>query len=78
VQVGVHARLEYRDAAQLAELSGVCFVIEGTGDQHIEAGIACLAGRGNKVGPRDCAEFGAYEYRGAIFIRSEWRVMSGE
>ena len=42
VQVGVHARLEHRDRAQLAEFGRAGIVVEGAGDQHIEAGIARL------------------------------------
>ena len=44
VQVGVHARLEHGDAAQLAELRGVRLVVEGASDEHVEIGIARLAG----------------------------------
>ncbi len=36
VQVGVHAGLQHGDAAELAEFRGVCLVVEGAGDQHIE------------------------------------------
>ena len=50
VQVGVHARLEHGDAAELVELGGVRLVVEGAGDQHIEAGVAGLAGGGDQVG----------------------------
>ena len=50
VQVGVHARLEHRDAAELVELGGVRLVVEGAGDQHVEAGIAGLAGGGDEIG----------------------------
>ena len=45
VQVGVHAGLEHGDAAELVELGGVGVVVEGAGDQHIEAGVAGLRGR---------------------------------
>ena len=51
MQVRVHAGLEHRDAAELGELRGVRLVVEGTGDQHIEPGIARLAGCGDE-GPR--------------------------
>ena len=40
MQVSVHARLEHRDAAELVELVGMRLVVEGAGDQHVEAGIA--------------------------------------
>jgi hypothetical protein len=50
VQVGVHAGLEHRDAAELVELGGVGVVVEGAGDQHVEAGVAGLAGGGDQVG----------------------------
>ncbi len=49
VQVGVHARLEHRDGAQLAELGRTGIVVEGAGHQHIEPGIARLARRGHQV-----------------------------
>ena len=65
VQVGVHARLEDRDAAELVELGGVGVVVEGAGDQHVEAGVARLARGGDEIGARDGAELGADEDRGA-------------
>ena len=40
VQIGVHARLENRDAAQLVESAGMRVVVEGAGDQDVEVGIA--------------------------------------
>lgn len=33
VEIGIHARLEHRDAAELAKLRSMCLVVEGTGDQ---------------------------------------------
>ena len=51
VEVGVHARLQHRDAAKLAELAGVCLVVEGTGDQDVEARVAGLASGLDEVGP---------------------------
>ena len=50
MQVGVHAGLEHRDAAELVELGGVRIVVEGAGDQNIEVGIASLAGGANQSG----------------------------
>ena len=70
VQVGVHARLEHRDAAKLAELGGVGLIVEGAGDQHIEVGIACFARGGDQVGACDGAELGADEDAGAFFAPS--------
>ena len=69
VQVGVHAGLEHGDAAELAELGGVRLVVEGAGDQHIEAGVARLAGGGDEVGALDGAELGADEDGGALLGR---------
>ena len=39
VEVGVHARLEDRDAAERFELRRVGVVVEGAGDQDVEAGV---------------------------------------
>lgn len=64
VQVGVHARLEHGDAAQLAELGGVRLVVEGAGDQHIETGIAILPGGFNQVAALHCTELRADEDSG--------------
>ena len=50
VEIGVHARLEHRDAAQLVELSGVGLVVEGAGDEHVEPGVARFARGGDEVG----------------------------
>ena len=66
VQVGVHAGLEHGDAAQLVELGGVRLVVEGAGDEHIETGIARLAGGGDEVGALHGAELGADEDGGAL------------
>ena len=68
VQVGVHARLEHRDAAELVELRGVGVVVEGAGDQHVEAGIARFAGGRDQIRARDCAELGADEDRRALLF----------
>src|SRR3990172_8657807 len=43
VQVGIHARLEHGDAAELAELRGMRLVVEGAGDEHVGAGMAANA-----------------------------------
>ena len=61
MQVGVHARLEHRDAPELLELGGVGVVAEGAGDQHVEAGVGGLARSRDQVGPRDGAELRANE-----------------
>ena len=46
VQVGVHAGLEDRDAAELVEFGGVGLVVEGAGDEHVETGVGGFAGSG--------------------------------
>ena len=66
MQVGVHARLEYGDAAELVELGGVGLVVEGAGDQHVEAGIAGLASGSNEIGALHGAELRADEDRRAL------------
>ena len=73
VQVGVHARLEHRDAAELVELGGVGLVVEGAGDQHVEAGVAGLARGRDEVGARDGAELRADEDGGALLASSPSR-----
>ena len=70
MQIGVHARLEHGDAAELVEFRGVRLVVEGAGDQHIEAGIAGLAGGGDQIGALDGAELRADEDGGALFAPS--------
>ena len=37
VEVGVHAGFEYLDAAQPGKFGGVCVVVEGAGDENVEA-----------------------------------------
>ena len=66
MQVGVHAGLEHGDAAELVELRGVRLVVEGAGDEHIEPGIARLAGGGDEIGALHGAELGADEDGGAL------------
>jgi hypothetical protein len=67
VQVGVHAGLEHRNAAELGELCSVGLVVECAGDQHIEPGIAGLASGSDEVGALDGAELGDDEDGGAFF-----------
>ena len=67
MQVGVHARLEDRDAAELAELRGVRLVAERAGDQHVVVGVGGFAGGGDEIGPGDGAELGADEDARAAF-----------
>ena len=50
----------------LRELGGVGVVVEGAGDQHVEAGIAGLAGGGDQIGALDGAELRADEDGGAL------------
>ena len=69
VQVGVHAGLEHRDAAQLGELAGMRVVDESAGDQHVKTGVTRLAGCGHQVGARDGAKFWTDEYGGSFFER---------
>ena len=66
VQVGVHARLEHRDASELAELAGVRLVVEGAGDEDVEAGIAGLARGLDEVRPLHGAELRADEDGGPL------------
>ena len=69
VQVVVHARFQHRDAAEALELRRVGVVVEGAGDQQIEAGFRGLAGGLDEVRTGDGAELRAYENRCAIFSR---------
>ena len=66
MQIGVHARLEHGDAAELVEFGRVGVVVEGAGDEHIEAGIAGLARGGDQIGAGDGAELRADEDGGAF------------
>ena len=61
VQVGVHAGFEHRDAAQSVELGRVSFVVERTGDQYVELGVATFASRFHQIGSLDGAKLGADE-----------------
>ena len=67
VEVGVHAGLEDRDAAEFVELGGVGLVIEGAGKQNIESGVGGLADSLHEIGAGDGAEFRADEDGGAFF-----------
>jgi hypothetical protein len=73
VQVGVHAGLEHGDAAELAELRGVRLVVEGAGDQHVEAGVAGLARGGDEIGALDGAELRTDEDGRALRVASPSR-----
>ncbi len=53
MQVGVHPRFEHRHAAELVEFGGVGVVVEGAGDQRVEARVASLARGGDEIGARD-------------------------
>ena len=65
MQVGVHAGLEHRDAAQALELGGVGVVVEGAGDEHVKAALGGLPRRLHQVGAGHSAELGPDENRGA-------------
>jgi len=73
MQVGIHAGLEYRYAAQLIELGGVRLVVEGAGNQYVEPGITRLAGGSNKVSALYGAELGADE-DGGTFLSLAFQV----
>src|SRR5690606_6190617 len=77
VQVRVHARLQYRDAAEFRELARVRVVVEGARDEHVEAGVAGLAGGGDEVRPRHGAELRADEDRGALLGAGARAVVVG-
>jgi hypothetical protein len=40
----------HRDAAELGEFRDVSLVVESTRNQHVECGVAVLAGGGDKIG----------------------------
>ena len=65
VEIRVHARLEDRDTAESVELRSVGVVVEGAGDQHVEAGVGGLAHCRHEIGARDGAELRADEDAGA-------------
>src|SRR5262249_52427362 len=67
VEVGVHTRLENRDAAQRVELGGVRLVVERARDQDIEPRIARFAGSSHEIRALHGAEFWADEDGGAYF-----------
>jgi hypothetical protein len=61
VQISIHARLKDRDAAQLVELAGLRFVVEGAGNEHIKAGITCFARSIDQIRAGNGTELGADE-----------------
>ena len=67
VQIGVHTRLEDGHSAEVAELRGMRFVVEGAGDQHVETSLAGFARGGREVGPLHRAKLRADENGGAFF-----------
>ena len=67
VQVGVHPRLQDREAAEAAQLGGVGVEVEGAGDQHVKAGVGRFARGGDEVLPADRAVFRANQDRGPAF-----------
>jgi len=65
VEVGVHAGFEHGDAAEFVEFSGVGLVVEGAGDEDIEACVARFPGGVYEVWTGHRAELGADEDTGA-------------
>ena len=61
VQIGVHTRFEHGNGAELVELGGLGLVVEGTADQHVEAGIRAFAGSLHEIHAGDSAELWADE-----------------
>jgi hypothetical protein len=74
MQVGVHARLQDRDAPDAVEFGRASIEIEGAGDHQIEPGISRFAGRVHKIRSRHGAEFGTDQDRSATFSRACRRV----
>src|SRR5438552_16541595 len=68
MEVGVHARLEHRDASELAELAGVRLVVEGSSDEDIETGIARLARGLDGIRPLHGSKLRPDEDRGPLFV----------
>ena len=50
VEVGVHSCFEHRDSTEFVEFGGVCVVVEGAGDEHIEICVSGFAGGGDEIG----------------------------
>src|SRR5262249_6091929 len=63
VKVSVHARLEHRNAAKLAELRGMSVVVESAGDENVEDGITGFASRRHQIGAGYGSELRAYKDR---------------
>ena len=61
--------LQNRDAAEVGELRRVGLVVERAGDQHIEAGVACLARCRHQIRAGNGAEFWADEDSSALLRR---------
>ena len=61
VEIGVHPGFEHLDAAEFGEFGGVGVVVEGAGDDHVEAGVSGFPGGLHQVGAGDGAEFRADE-----------------
>jgi len=76
VKVGIHARLENRNAAELAELSRVGFVVECAGDEHIEIRVAGLTRSSDEIGPRHGPELRPDEYRRSLLGRRSIRSLN--
>ena len=70
VQVGIHARLQDRDAGDTVEFGRAGVEIERAGDHHVEAGVGRLAGGIDEVRPRDDAEFRTDQDRRAALSRA--------
>src|SRR5689334_9939021 len=68
MQIGVHPRLQDRDAADPFELGRMGVEIEGAGDHDVEPGVGRLTRRLDQVGARHGAEFGAEKDRGAPLV----------
>ena len=65
MQVCVHARLQHGQRAELGELGGAGVVVEGAGDEHVEAGFGGFAGGVHQVWAGDGAELRGDEDAGA-------------
>ncbi len=66
VEVGVHPGFEDGEPAEFVEVGGAGVVVEGAGDEYVEACISGFAGGGGEVFAGDGAVFGADEDSGSL------------
>src|SRR5699024_4671033 len=67
VEVGIHPGFKDWDPTEFVEFGGMGRIVEGAGDEYVEAAVSRFASGSDEVRSGDGAEFWTDEYGRALF-----------